>query len=115
MIVVRMVAEQVAEPEEKIVFLGAINADNRLVPGEWMGYLIEDYDGPQKYPCVLVTDSDGARFDFCGWESWSDADPAAPYPTNVFEKALQVGEYFTITDKDEGDLTYQITSLSPVA
>ncbi|WP_297375418.1 hypothetical protein [Acidiferrobacter sp.] len=42
MIVVRMVAEQVAEPEEKIVFLGAINADNRLVPGEWMGYLIED-------------------------------------------------------------------------
>jgi hypothetical protein len=62
-----------------------------------------------------VTDSDGARFDFCGWESWSDADPAAPYPTNVFEKALQVGEYFTITDKDEGDLTYRITSLSPVA
>ncbi|MHB1566066.1 MAG: hypothetical protein ACYCXG_05040 [Acidiferrobacter sp.] len=103
MTVVRVVAEQVEEPEEKIMFLGAINAENRLVPGEWMGYLIEDYDGPQKYPCVLVTDSDGARFDFCGWTLWRANKPRKPYLTNIFEKALQVGEYFTITDEEEGD------------
>ncbi|MHB8254985.1 MAG: hypothetical protein ACYDEV_15135 [Acidiferrobacter sp.] len=37
------------EAEEQIVFLGAISAEGRLVPGEWMGYLIEDTDGRQKY------------------------------------------------------------------
>lgn len=106
-------AEQVGEPEEKIVFLGAISAEGRLVPGEWMGYLIEDTDGSQKYPCVLVTDCHGARFDFCGWESWSDEDPASPYPTNVFEKILKVGEYFTITDEESEELTYRVVSMNP--
>ena len=87
-------AEQVGEPEEQIVFLGAISAEGRLVPGEWMGYLIEDTSGPQKYPCVLVTDCHGARFDFCGWKLWRAHKPSPPYQTNVFEKILKVGGVF---------------------
>jgi len=112
-VVVRVVAEQVGEPEEKIVFLGAISAEGRLVPGEWMGYLVEDYGGPQKYPCVLVTDCHGARFDFCGWKLWRAHKPRPPYQTNVFEKILKVGEYFTITDEESEELTYRVVSMNP--
>ncbi|MHB8254986.1 MAG: hypothetical protein ACYDEV_15140 [Acidiferrobacter sp.] len=63
---------------------------------------------------MLVTDRHGARFDFCGWKLWRAHKPRAPYQTNVFEKRLSTEEYFTITDEEEGDISYQITSLGPV-
>ena len=75
-----VVVEQVHEPNERLVFLGAIGVEGRLIPGEWMGYTVEDYDdkGPQKYPCVLVTDHGGSRFDFCGWRTWDRDNEAFP-------------------------------------
>ena len=115
MTVMRVIAEWVVEPDEKIMFLGAVDDKRRLIPGEWMGYTVEDCndEGPQKYPCTLVTDRDGARFDFCGWRTWCPDEPALPYDTNVFDKVLVAGEHFTVIDDEGEELTYRITSVSP--
>ena len=110
MTAVRVIAVQPDIPGEKIVFIGQVSESDKLIAGEWMGYIIESDDGEsyEKYPCVLTVDGT-PRFDFCGWYQADEID-VRPYPTNIFERAIRVGEYFTITCDGE-ELTYRIKSV----
>ncbi len=112
MAVVRVVARMMDEDydEDKIVFIGSIDNQQKLRLGEWMGYCLED---GAKYPCILVRNGNVGQFDFAGWETWNPGDVARPHGTNIFDRPITVGEYFTIKI-DEDEFTCRIESVTPL-
>jgi hypothetical protein len=86
------------------VFLCAIDSDDRIVDGEWMGYLRSP---AATYPFVLQKDGSEVAFAFEGGEEDRSR-------TSVGRAAMKPGEFFTVfaavEHQDEEELIFEIVS-----
>lgn len=93
------------DSQYKVVLLCQIDGANRIVPGEWMGYVKnESYFHPFVFQRSAV-------FYYGGEEHWAE-------PTNIGQRDISVGSFFTLSndpkDTDSFEATYEITSVHPV-
>lgn len=90
---------------ELFVIICGLNPDNRIACGEWMGYCLTN---KYHFPFVLKNENEL----FFGWEeNYYEM-------TDLKEKRILEGEYFTISnqpgDPEEFQSTYQITHVTPM-
>jgi hypothetical protein len=90
----------------RIVILCGITADNRIAEGEWFGYVRNE---SVFHPFVLRL---GKEFFYGGEETWIE-------PTNIGQRDIKVGEYFTLSnsphDAEKFEAIYAINNIHPVA
>ena len=83
----------------RAVILCGVDNNGRLVDGEWFGY--DRYDDGVEQPFVLRF---GELFDFGG-------DPKEVQRTNIGQRALRVGEYFTVSSEHGGPEGWAVACL----
>lgn len=86
----------------KVVLVCQIDDNKSVIPGEWLGYVQND---KVKHPFIF---EHGIRFFYGGEEH-------AYEPTNLGQKKIQVGSFFTLSndpsDPETFEATYEITSV----
>lgn len=89
----------------RIVILCGINEDHRLAQGEWFGYVRNEQIF---YPFVL---RNGKEFFYGGDKHWAE-------PTNIGQREMKVGTYFTLSNSPDDDKTfeavYTVINIHPV-
>ncbi len=86
-----------------MVFDTVLNEDSRMLNKPVFGYLTDDNDDDTKYPFIITFSHNIGDFDWGGY-----AEDGLVTSTNILQHVIQVGEFFTRFEIDNGE-TYEYT------